>query len=75
MPNGYFGMYLLSYFPKLWFNAMDQRVLDLPHIQGDLSKVNIDPRKVDYYQNLYGTREESEVETTEKAESDSSSRD
>jgi alkane 1-monooxygenase len=71
LPNGYFGMYLLSYFPKLWFNAMDQRVLDLPHIQGDLSKVNIDPRKMDYYQELYGTRDESELEPTGEIGSDS----
>ena len=45
LPNGYFGMYMLSYVPWLWFKVMDKRVLALPHIQGDLSKVNICPRK------------------------------
>lgn len=43
LPNGYFGMYLLAYFPWAWFRFMDQRLMDLPHVQGDLDKVNIDP--------------------------------
>ncbi len=45
LPNGYFGMYLLAYIPWLWFRVMDKRLLALPHIQGDLSKVNIAPAK------------------------------
>lgn len=45
LPNGYYGMYLLAYIPWLWYKVMDKRVLELPHIQGDLSKVNIDPAK------------------------------
>ena len=44
MPNGYFGMYVLAYIPYLWFLVMDKRLLALPHIQGDLSKVNINPK-------------------------------
>ena len=43
LPNGYFGMYLLAYVPPLWFRVMDERLLALPHIDGDLDKVNIDP--------------------------------
>jgi alkane 1-monooxygenase len=43
LPNGYFGMYVLAYFPWLWFKVMDKRLLALPHILGDLDKVNIDP--------------------------------
>ncbi len=43
LPNGYFGMYLLAYCPWLWFRVMDQRLMQLPHVQGDLSRVNIDP--------------------------------
>lgn len=43
LPNGYFGMYLLAYVPPLWFRVMDERLLSLPHIQGNLDKVNIDP--------------------------------
>ena len=45
LPNGYYGMYLLAYVPWLWYRVMDKRVLALPHIQGDLNKVNIDPAK------------------------------
>jgi|TARA_B100000795_G_scaffold198453_1_gene152317 alkane 1-monooxygenase len=55
LPNGYFGMYLLAYIPWLWFKVMDKRVLALPHIQGDLSKVNICPSKVDIIMSKYGT--------------------
>ena len=43
LPNGYFGVYLLAYVPWLWFRVMDKRLLALPHIQGDLDKVNICP--------------------------------
>ncbi len=47
LPNGYYGMYIAAYIPWLWYKIMDKRVLELPHIQGDLSKVNIDPAKRD----------------------------
>lgn len=43
LPNGYFGVYLLAYVPWLWFKVMDKRLLELPHIQGDLDRVNICP--------------------------------
>ena len=43
LPNGYYGMYLVAYIPWLWYKIMDKRVINLPHIQGDLSKVNIQP--------------------------------
>ena len=43
LPSGYFGMFTLAYFPSLWFRVMDPRLLALPHVQGDLSKVNVDP--------------------------------
>jgi alkane 1-monooxygenase len=45
LPNGYYGMFVLAYIPWLWFRVMDKRVLALPHINGDLSKVNILPSK------------------------------
>ena len=45
LPNGYYGMYMIAYIPWLWYRVMDKRVLALPHINGDLSKVNIDPDK------------------------------
>ena len=43
LPNGYFGMYLLAYVPPLWFRVMDERLMALPHVRGDLDKVNICP--------------------------------
>jgi alkane 1-monooxygenase len=43
LPNGYFGTYMLAYVPWLWFRIMDKRLLALPHIRGDLDKINIDP--------------------------------
>lgn len=43
LPNGYFGMYVLSYFPWLWFQVMDKRLMALPHVNGNLDNVNIDP--------------------------------
>lgn len=54
LPNGYYGMYLLAYIPWLWYRVMDQRVLDLPHIKGDLSKVNINPSTRDAIYARYG---------------------
>ncbi len=45
LPSGYFGMFPLSYVPALWFKAMDPRLLALPHVQGDLDRVNVDPGK------------------------------
>ena len=44
LPNGYFGVYLLAYVPPLWFRVMDRRLMALPHVRGDLDKVNICPR-------------------------------
>ncbi len=43
LPNGYFGVYLLAYVPWLWFRIMDPRLLALPHVAGDLERVNVDP--------------------------------
>lgn len=45
LPTGYYGMYLLAYVPWLWYRVMDKRLLALPHIRGDLSRVNIEPSK------------------------------
>jgi len=44
LPSGYFGMYALAYFPALWYKVMDPRLMAIPHINGDLSKVNFDPK-------------------------------
>jgi len=45
LPSGYFGSYLLAYLPWLWYRVMDKRLLALPHVQGDLARVNIDPAR------------------------------
>jgi alkane 1-monooxygenase len=54
LPNGYFGMYLIAYVPFLWYRVMDQRVLALPHVAGDLNKVNIEPSKREALTRKYG---------------------
>lgn len=55
LPNGYTGMYLIAYVPWLWFRVMDARLLALPHIDSDLTKVNIDPRKREKILVRYGS--------------------
>ena len=45
LPSGYFGMFPLAYVPPLWFKVMDARLLALPFVGGDLTRVNLDPRK------------------------------
>ena len=47
LPSGYFGMYFVAYFPALWFSVMDKRLLAIPHINGDFSKINLDPKYAD----------------------------
>lgn len=54
LPSGYFGVYLLAYVPGLWFRVMDPRLLALPHIAGDLSKINIDPHRREAIIRKYG---------------------
>jgi alkane 1-monooxygenase len=58
LPNGYFGSYLLAYFPWLWFKVMDPRVMGLRHVGNDLAKVNIDPGKRAGIYRRYGQRDE-----------------
>jgi alkane 1-monooxygenase len=43
LPNGYFGMFLLSYFPPLFFAVMDPRLLAA--VGGDASRINFQPGK------------------------------
>ncbi|XOV82804.1 MAG: alkane 1-monooxygenase [bacterium] len=45
LPSGYYGMYLLAYVPGLWFRYMDAKLLALPHVRGDLHRINIDPSR------------------------------
>ncbi|MQX51776.1 alkane 1-monooxygenase [Alcanivorax sp. PA15-N-34] len=45
LPNGYFGMFLISYFPPLWFRVMDRKLLE--HADNRASNINFHPRKKD----------------------------
>ena len=54
LPSGYFGSYLLSWVPWLWYRVMDPRLLALPHIDGDLDRINLDPDKRDALIAKYG---------------------
>jgi alkane 1-monooxygenase len=38
-------MFPLAYVPALWFKVMDPRLLALPHIRGDFSRINVCPRR------------------------------
>ncbi len=40
LPSGYFGMFVIAMLPPLWFRVMDPRLLALPQVRGDLSRVN-----------------------------------
>ncbi|MDH4313917.1 MAG: alkane 1-monooxygenase [Gammaproteobacteria bacterium] len=54
LPSGYFGSYLLAYIPSLWYRVMDKRLLSLKQVSGDLSRINIDPKKRDTIYTKYG---------------------
>ena len=56
LPSGYFGSFLLAWVPRFWFRIMDPRLLALPHIDGDLSKINIDPDKAEDIHRRFGRR-------------------
>lgn len=43
LPSGYFGMFLLAFFPSLWFRVMDRRVVE--HARGRASHINLDPAR------------------------------
>jgi alkane 1-monooxygenase len=45
LPNGYFGMFLVAMWPWLWYKLMDKRLLALPHIAGDFSRINVVPSR------------------------------
>ncbi len=53
LPSGYGTMIGLAYVPPLWRKVMDHRVLDV--YDGDLSKINIDPRTRDRILARYGS--------------------
>ena len=45
LPTGYAGMIVLAIVPAVWRRVMDPRVL--AHVDGDLSRANLSPRKRD----------------------------
>ncbi len=55
LPSGYASMIALTYLPPLWRKVMDRRVLD--HYDGDISRVNIDPRRREKILARYGAHE------------------
>ena len=50
LPWGYYEMFLLAYFPPLWFRVMDKRVLQWAG--GDLERTNLLPAKRAHYEQL-----------------------
>jgi len=52
LPTGYAGMIVLAWFPPLWRRVMDPRLLD--HYEGDVTRANIQPRKLDRVIARYG---------------------
>ena len=52
LPTGYAGMIVLAWFPPLWRRVMDPRLLD--HYEGDVTKANIQPRKLGRVLEHYG---------------------
>ncbi len=57
LPSGYPGCFGLAHFPPLWFKVMDPRVM--AWAKGDITKVNIDPRKKAALYQKYGAENES----------------
>jgi len=54
LPTGYFGMFLLSYVPPLFFKVMDKRLLAL--VNGDLNRINFDPQSEALLRAQYATQ-------------------
>ena len=54
LPNGYFGMFLLAYFPALFFRVMNPRLLKA--VGNDASRINFQPGKKDALVSRYALR-------------------
>jgi alkane 1-monooxygenase len=52
LPNGYFGMFTLAYFPPLWYRVMDP--LLLAAVGRDLTRINFQPNKREKLMQKYG---------------------
>jgi alkane 1-monooxygenase len=51
LPNGYFGMFMLAYFPPLFFRVMDPRLLAA--VQHDPGRINFQPGRRDRLMQRY----------------------
>jgi alkane 1-monooxygenase len=58
LPSGYASMISLTYFPPLWRKVMDHRVL--AHYDGDITRVNLQPRLRDKLLARYGASQEAQ---------------
>jgi alkane 1-monooxygenase len=52
LPTGYAGMIVLAWFPPVWRRVMDPRLLE--HYDGDVTRANIQPRKLGRVLERYG---------------------
>jgi alkane 1-monooxygenase len=52
LPTGYAGMIVLAWFPPLWRRVMDPRLIE--HYDGDVTRANIQPRKLGRVLARYG---------------------
>jgi alkane 1-monooxygenase len=52
LPNGYFGMFTLAYFPPLWYRVMDPLLLRA--VGGDPTRVNFQPAQREKLMKRYG---------------------
>jgi alkane 1-monooxygenase len=52
LPTGYAGMIVLAWIPPVWRRVMDHRLLE--HYDGDVSRANIEPRKLGRVLSRYG---------------------
>ncbi len=48
-------MFPVAYVPWLWFKVMDPRLLALPHVRGDFSRINVDPARREALMARYAT--------------------
>lgn len=55
LPEGYATMIVYALFPPVWRRVMDQRIVD--HYGGDVSRLNIHPRKREKLIRKYGSAE------------------
>ena len=52
LPTGYGGCFLMAAFPFWWYKVMDPKVMEWA--DGDISKVNIDPKRKEKLYRKYG---------------------